>query len=74
MHEATASQKRWVQDLLATELAAIARSPRAVARHLFFLIEGAATVAMYEPQGPVAADLREAALVVLDAAEPKILS
>ena len=50
-------QKRWLQDTLAAELPDTAAG-RAVARHLFLLIEGALAAAMYEPGAPSAADLR----------------
>ena len=63
--DATAAHKQWVQDLLATELDPLVAEPRATARHLFFLIEGAATAATYEDPARVADDLRSAAELVL---------
>jgi hypothetical protein len=62
---ATATHKQWVQVLLATELEPLVAEPGGTARHLFFLIEGAATAATYEDPARVADDLRSAAQLVL---------
>lgn len=61
LRDITLLQKSWLQDLLGTELdtgLSGGADDRALARHLFLLIEGAMAAAMYEPERRSGDDLR----------------
>jgi AcrR family transcriptional regulator len=65
IQEATRSHKHWLRDLLVHEAKPLALDAERVASHLFLLIEGAVSAAIYGDPPRVAADLRAAAADVL---------